>query len=425
MPGPRPPQASDPEQSRPTNVCYLSIDGMTDPLGRSQVLPYLAGLAARGHRFHLLSMEKPERFRRDRVAVQAICDRAGIVWVPLTYLRRPPVLAGWWNSLRLGRRASRLHSQSRFDIVHARSDLASLAGHSLWRKWGVRFLYDMRALWPDERVDGGSWPQSNPLFRTIYRKFKRHQAEFIRESDAIVCLTNDARALIEKWPGRRADAPIAVIRCATDLNHFRLPTRKQRASARRKLGIEQEQKVLTYLGSVGSWYMLDEMLDFFAVFRTRHGSSRFLIVTPDATGPILAKASELGIGDAILARSATREEVPEMLAASDVGIFFIRPVPSKRASCPTKLGEMLASGLPIVSNAGVGDVAGILQETGGGVAVQRFDAAAYEEALAALDRLQFDPVAVRNKAKAMFDLNKGVSAYDALYRQLVAKGPKP
>ena len=34
---------------------YISYDGMTDPLGRSQVLPYLEGLAKRGHEITLVS----------------------------------------------------------------------------------------------------------------------------------------------------------------------------------------------------------------------------------------------------------------------------------------------------------------------------------------------------------------------------------
>ena len=39
------------------NILYLSYDGMTDPLGQSQVLPYLAGLSKKGFRFHLISFE--------------------------------------------------------------------------------------------------------------------------------------------------------------------------------------------------------------------------------------------------------------------------------------------------------------------------------------------------------------------------------
>ena len=43
------------------NVMYISYDGLTDPLGRSQILPYLEKLAALGHLIHIVSLEKKER----------------------------------------------------------------------------------------------------------------------------------------------------------------------------------------------------------------------------------------------------------------------------------------------------------------------------------------------------------------------------
>jgi hypothetical protein len=56
------------------NILYLSYDGMTDPLGQSQVLPYLCGLSQKGYRFTLVSCEKPERFHAHQHTIQAICD---------------------------------------------------------------------------------------------------------------------------------------------------------------------------------------------------------------------------------------------------------------------------------------------------------------------------------------------------------------
>ena len=46
------------------NVLYISYDGMTDPLGQSQVLPYISGLNKYGINFHLISFEKPARFKK-------------------------------------------------------------------------------------------------------------------------------------------------------------------------------------------------------------------------------------------------------------------------------------------------------------------------------------------------------------------------
>lgn len=391
---------------------------MTDPLGRSQVLPYLTGLAAKGHRITLLSLEKPPRFERTGGLIRQMCEEAGINWRPLPYRSSPPIVAGQWNVWRLGREAIKLHRRDQFDIVHARSDLASLAGSALWRRGGAKFLYDMRALWPDERVDGGSWPQRNPLYRYIFRRFKRHQLEFLNEASAIVSLTERGKALIEGWPSRTGSAQVTVIPCCSDYDFFRPATQGARTKAREAMAIPSDAKVLIYLGSIGSWYMLSEMLDFAAAYRRRHQSMRLLIVTPDDPKPILEAADKRGLGELTLVESATREEIPSYLAASDVGLFFIMPVFSKCVSSPTKLGEMLACGLPVVTNDGVGDVGEIVRAINAGVLVDAFSDAAYDTAIRDLEGMQPDAEKIRNQSRHWFDVEMGIGAYDRIYRNL-------
>ena len=50
------------------------------------------------------------------------------------------------------------------------------------------------------------------------------------------------------------------------------------------------------------------------------------------------------------------KEVGKWVSACDAALFFIRSCYSKQASCPTKFGECLACGVPVVANGGVGDV---------------------------------------------------------------------
>ena len=50
-------------QRAETRVLYLSYDGALEPLGQSQVVPYLVGLAARGAAITLVSFEKPAENR--------------------------------------------------------------------------------------------------------------------------------------------------------------------------------------------------------------------------------------------------------------------------------------------------------------------------------------------------------------------------
>ena len=74
-------------------VLYISYDGMTDPLGQSQVIPYLAGLAKRGHSITALSAEKPHHFALLRERCERIFADHAIDWHHVPYSKRPPVLA--------------------------------------------------------------------------------------------------------------------------------------------------------------------------------------------------------------------------------------------------------------------------------------------------------------------------------------------
>lgn len=401
-------------------VLYISYDGLTDPLGRSQVLPYLTGLARLGHRITILSAEKPARMHSDRARIEAICDAAGIAWHPVPYHRRPPVLSSVYDAQVLRRTAEKLHRKERFDIVHCRSYIPAAAGLALKRRFGVRFLFDMRGFWPDEKVEGKSWPQSNPLFRGIYRHFKRLEATLLTGADHIISLTHEGRRQLLTRPQFQPAGPeITVIPCCVDFGHFPLIDASGRQSGREALGIAAGARVLAYLGSLGSWYLLDEMLDFFRVMLGRDSDAVFLFVTPDAPGPIRAAAGARGIPrDRLVIRPASREEVPLFMAAADIGIFFIAPVFSKKASSPTKMGEMLALGIPLVTNAGVGDVAEIVADTGCGVAIERFDEAAYAAALDQISGMATAPSAQRQKALPWFDVEIGIARYDSVYRSL-------
>ena len=80
---------------------FLSYDGMTDPLGQSQVLPYLTELTKKGVDFHLISFEKEEKFVVHQKTIQGICDRAKIQWHPLSYTKKPPLLSTIYDVWRM------------------------------------------------------------------------------------------------------------------------------------------------------------------------------------------------------------------------------------------------------------------------------------------------------------------------------------
>jgi glycosyltransferase involved in cell wall biosynthesis len=398
-------------------VLFISMDGMTDQLGTSQVLPYLEKLTALGHRFTIVSLEKPDRFQAGGEHIREQCARSDILWHPLTYHRSPPFVAQAANILRLGKAAHQLIRKGAYKLVHARGLLPARIASSIRKKSAVPYIFDTRGFWADERIEGKIWSKANPVQHALFRHLKRRERDLFREADGLVMLTERAKHYVLQQEVRsRSRAGIAVIPCCVDRQLFLKPDEPQREEARAALGITDDEPVAVYLGSIGTWYMLDEMLQFFRVQLEKDPRSRLLFITHEPPQSLLEAAARNGVAaDALLFRSADRLEVARLLRAADYGLFFIRPSFSKTASSPTKLGELLAVGLPVVTNSGIGDVDRIMAEIGAGPVVERFDVEAYRSAVDEVTGLSLDPSRLAQGLQHWFDLDEGARRYDLLY----------
>lgn len=402
-------------------VLFISYDGMTDPLGQSQVLPYLVGLSKAGYQITLLSTEKKDRYAQHEKTIRNITEGAGIRWEHIFFTRKPPVLAKFYDRYQLRKKALALHKELHFDMTHCRSYVSAEVGLLLKREFGVKFLFDMRGFWVDERVEGGMWNLESPIYRRAYRTYKRKEAEFIAAADGIISLTENGKGEMQTWlsyPG----TPITVIPCSADFSVFPLLTPEDRKTARQQLGYDENTLVVSYLGSIGAWYLLDEMLAQFAVIKQLNPGAKMLFVTQEPKAMVLAAARKIaGLEETDFhVLPATRKEVPKLVAASNLNLFFIKQSYSKKASSPTKLGEILAMGLPVICNDGVGDVADIIRQTDGGSVVSTLDAASYEAAARSIpELLQKDGSQLRQKAQEYYDLETAIGRYTNEYKRLL------
>ncbi len=405
-------------------VLYLSYDGMTDPLGQSQVLPYIKGLTDKGYEFTILSFEKPDHYATFGKGIHEQLFKGGIQWFPLTYHKKPPVLSTLYDLWQLKRHTKKLHKKNDYKIVHCRSYISALVGLYLKKKYGLKFIFDMRGFWADERVEGGIWDIKNPIFRIIYKFFKKQEKHFLEKSDFTISLTKNAKNEIHNWKHiKNNPIPIQVIPCCADLAHFdkRTVHPEQLYHLRNVHSLKDTDFILLYLGSIGTWYMLDEMLDFFKVLLQYKESAKFLILTKDDASAILAKAVKKGIHDShIIITSAERAVLPDYLALAHLSIFFIKPVFSKKASSPTKQGELMGMGVPIICNDGVGDTGEIIQKAGAGVVIAGFTVQNYNSTCEQIDKLlSLNPEEIREEAKKYYSLTNGVNDYHEVYKKIV------
>ncbi|HEX5965428.1 MAG TPA: glycosyltransferase [Pyrinomonadaceae bacterium] len=403
-------------------VLFISYNGMLDPLGQTQVMPYLRELAKRGISFTLLSFEREKAFTAEGISqteeLRTQLRDQNIEWHWLRYHQRPSIPATFYDVAVGIRKAKSLIRRNRIGMVHARSHIPGAMALALKRSLGAKMIFDLRGLLAEEYVDAGHWRKDS----LPYRITKSAERRIFAETDAVVTLTERIWPIIREWEGLRGrDVQHAVIPCCADLSLFKFSD-ADRARRRSELGLA-DKFTIVYSGSLNGWYLTEQMADFFAVFRRRRPDAHFLWLTNGSHERVKTVMSNRNVpADQFSVLTVPAREVPSYLSAADAALSFNKPSFSKIASSPTKNGEYLACGLPLIMNAGIGDSDALIDEWSAGVLLEEFTDAEYEAAGEAIEKMVAQPGArqsARAVAERLFDLQTvGVERYAALYERV-------
>ncbi len=400
-------------------VLYLSYDGMTDPLGQSQVLSYQRKLTQQGFSSHIVSFDKPDLYEKHKDAVQQSLQGFDVTWHPLMYTKSPPILstlkdirAGW-------AKIQELYKQfGHFDIVHCRGYIPPILGLRCKRKYGSKVIFDMRGWWPDEKLESGLW--SSPVYKPVYKYFKHLERKFFRESDYAISLTVAGQVEAEKL-GYKSKKDIGVIPTCVDFNAFPPYNETIRQELRKELDIPQDAKVLLYSGSLGGNYGTDMLMEIFREMLMLEPRALLLVLSRTDRSVLDAELAKFNIplGQVRLA-SANYNGVYRYLMAGDIGTIVYKPTYSVIGRSPTKLGEYWACGLPAVALSGVGDLDYLMnQYPEGGALIASPAPVHYQAALKQLLQKPVDRDVLRGYAEDYYDLEQGVKAYLAIYQRLL------
>lgn len=348
---------------------YLCYFGLREPLVQTQVLPYLRLIRESGIKVSLLTFEpKPkENWTVYEIETEkAKLATEGIEWDYLTYHKRPSALAtaydvlcGLGFTLKKAGKTKNLILHTRAHIPLTMALLANLVIKS-------KLIFDIRGLMAEEYVDAGTWKEGSIIFRLI--KFIERQG--LKKADEIVVLTNKMRDYLIENNLRKADS-IQVIPCCVDFSRISL-------SQNSKL----ERFELIYAGSVTGLYMLEEMGRFFLALKKRRPDAFFRVLTATSPDYVSKTFNALGIDESdYKVQKVSPEEILNVMKKAHLAISFRKPTFAQIASSPTKIPEYLAAGLPVVSNAGIGDTDNLIEKNKTGVVVEYFDETSLEKAV--------------------------------------------
>ncbi|MCA1572882.1 MAG: hypothetical protein LC798_21840 [Chloroflexi bacterium] len=369
-------------------LTYLSVDSVSQGVGLSQVVRYVERVANRGVDVTLHSFEQGA----PSADVAARLSAAGVRWRP----HRFRVSGAGGGVLRVAHGGALI---ARAGLVHARSDMAAASALVTRRP---AWVWDLRGFWREQRMALGLIsPGSRPE-----RVMRQVEAASAKSCTGIVTLTRAAIDVLRERFGDDVADKARVITTCVDLDLFSQSPLPERPPVR-----------LLLAGTLNGLYDVPTMFRLVGRLRARC-ATELTVLSPEPT-PWDSEFLHQGVRP----RRALPTAMPEEIRSSHAGLSVLRDVGvSNRAATPTKLGEFLASGRPVIVNAGVGDMDELPPAHDCGVVLHDRSDDAVDEAADDLLRLLTDPETpsrCRALAAEHFDVERGVDQLLAVYRDAV------
>ncbi len=246
------------------------------------------------------------------------------------------------------------------DVVYGSSPhlFAGLAAYALSRRWRVPFVLEIRDLWPQVLVDMGQLEETSP----VYRALKGLEGFLYAKADVIVVLASGTADYLTARgiPGDK----IVLIPNAADPEDFVVNTDRQELRVRYGF----DRRTFVYAGAHGPANGLDLLLAA-ATDATGQDFDIVLVGEGVAKGDLMVQARQLGLGNVRFADPIPKSEIPELLAAADIGLHVLADVPLFRYGVsPNKVFDYMAAGLPVLTNT-PGVVGDLVSSAGAGVVV--------------------------------------------------------
>lgn len=405
------------------SVLYISYDGLLDPLGKSQIYPYINSIARSSDSFHIVSFEKKIRYTNQSEYLIKIKSDKNISWNPLIFSEKFGILAKIFDLTRMLLTSLYLVAFKDIKILHARGHPSALTAYLIknfffWKE--LKFIFDFRGLWVDERVEKGGWNLTKSFDYIQFKIFKKLERLMLRSASSIVVLTHRLKRLLPDIAESELNK-IYVIPCCADFNHFRPISPNKKKELLLSLGIPEGSFVLGYVGSIGSMYDIASFFNLFEKAQLSYKECFGLILTNDV---YLAEEKYKEylpekLYNKVLVMSLDRNQIPDYFSLMSVSTIFLNDSYARLGTSPTKFGESLALGIPVIASKNIGDLDLHIDELNAGLSIDLKDDTAISLCFNYLIENQpFDSQSIRHNSQAIYDLNSANKTYELVYKNL-------
>lgn len=368
------------------DLAYVTIDSLAEGVGSSQITPLISRLSKSGLKINLISYEKSPPHNE-----------------LIEYFKSIGVK---WNSLPFGSNGliggvERLSNLKReipsSKLIHARSDIPAVSGIASRQ---APVLWDVRSLWADQKV----LIQDNLFNKALYFSYRGLESIAASKSLGMSTLTTAVVPILEQRHKRIPELR-TVVPTAVDLKLFKVDL-KMPAIFR-----------ALFSGTYNDYYDLKLSASFMTELRKQ------IFVETHWARPIESNKSYIGVGEENIFPS-TQTQMAKVISNYSFGVSICKmdAGPSLAAAMPTKIGEFLACGRPVVVNKGLGDMDQFIEEFDAGIVVNGNPDNLVENA-SKLVELVSDPETpnrCRQLAEKYFSMDVGAEKYLNLYAKILS-----
>ena len=90
-------------------------------------------------------------------------------------------------------KAAIIIKKKNIDTIHCRGHIPAFSALVLSFFFKIKYIFDFRGFWIEERIDNGAFDLSNVFSKLFYDILKKIEKKIILKSSFLICLTNKAK----------------------------------------------------------------------------------------------------------------------------------------------------------------------------------------------------------------------------------------
>ncbi|MEP4135879.1 MAG: glycosyltransferase, partial [Cyclobacteriaceae bacterium] len=320
------------------------------------------------HRFHIITFEQ-ESYKMDaaeKEATHQLLSKQDLYWYPMQYHTGGAFMLfkKLVDFVLVYLKARQLNTRFQFETIIGFTTISGALALYLGKILNIKTLLLNIEPHSDYMADFGYWSKKGIKYKVLNYMEK----QMMLTADHIAVPTRKA---YDVWKDVPKKGQLHFVPTCIDLDDFHFDP-DGRLHIRNELGLNDESRLIIYVGKFGGIYYTAEMAGrVFGKIADSNPQTFFYIISPDSKEEIREGflAGGLKENQFLIKGKVPYEELSSHISAADFGILLVPSYPSQQYRCPIKTANYLACGVPYIITEGIGDDSDLALNKGVGLLV--------------------------------------------------------